>query len=430
MPVRNGEEYLAEAIESVLAQSGVDLTVAVIDNCSTDGSVELARRYTTDERVRVDVNEHDIGYYGSLNRALAATSAEFFVPFACDDIMRAGNLQAKAEVLQRTGAGFVHSTATEIDSAGNTLGLSVDHRFTAPVLAAPAAFADIARENPINCQSVVARTDALRAIGGFDARSHFASDWLTWMRLALRHPVAALGEPLIARRTHQATGTATGRRSGDHGRDLPATLERALSDERVPESWRGPWRDRILARMFASTAVMLHHDGLHRVIDGWGAYMVMGRAVLRQPNDPAMRDAYLTLVRASGLTTPDIPFDAVAIAPVDAGEAGKLAATVAELAPLLARLTIAVPAEQVDTTLHLLEPHFGQTALEVGLMPTNDWGELLVPGRLAVVPWGSPEVEISESAGLPVHPIDLPNRFDRAPDGSRWETVDAAACLP
>ena len=47
IPVKNGSAYLAEAIESVLAQTGVDLSVRVIDNQSDDDSLELAQRYAS-----------------------------------------------------------------------------------------------------------------------------------------------------------------------------------------------------------------------------------------------------------------------------------------------------------------------------------------------------------------------------------------------
>src|SRR5205085_8833713 len=118
LPVRNGELYFAEAIESVLAQGGVDLELAIYDNGSTDGSVELARRYLDDPRVSVTVNERDLHFYGSLNRALAETSCRYLVPFASDDLMLPGNLARKVEALERTGAAFAHSTAYPIDDSG------------------------------------------------------------------------------------------------------------------------------------------------------------------------------------------------------------------------------------------------------------------------------------------------------------------------
>ena len=51
-PVYNGERYLAECIESVRAQTFTDWEYIIVDNCSEDGSADLAERYAaTDERI-------------------------------------------------------------------------------------------------------------------------------------------------------------------------------------------------------------------------------------------------------------------------------------------------------------------------------------------------------------------------------------------
>jgi glycosyltransferase involved in cell wall biosynthesis len=67
--VRNGAGFIAEAIESVLAQDGVDLTVRVRDNLSSDDSVAIAERYANaDPRVEVAVNEHRRGLLRAVRR--------------------------------------------------------------------------------------------------------------------------------------------------------------------------------------------------------------------------------------------------------------------------------------------------------------------------------------------------------------------------
>ena len=58
-----------------------------------DGSARVARRYLSDPRVSYTANDRDLGYYGSLNRALHETACPLFVPFAADDLMAAENLE-------------------------------------------------------------------------------------------------------------------------------------------------------------------------------------------------------------------------------------------------------------------------------------------------------------------------------------------------
>jgi glycosyltransferase involved in cell wall biosynthesis len=427
--VKNGADYLAEAIESVLAQSEVELSVHVVDNLSADDSVEIARRYASDPRLRVDVNERDVKYYGSLNRALSEADTDYFVPFAADDVMRPGNLARKLEALEATGAGFAHSTAAKIDGRGAVDGMLFDHSQDPPLVEAPEFFRRIVPHNSVSCQAVVARTDALKEIGGFDARSLFAGDWLTWMRLSLRHAVATLPEPLMANRVHAAAGTGASMASGFNGRDIPATLDRVFVDDRLPASWSA-LRVPVLEEALREVAVNLDRDGVRRVAHGWAGYMAMGRRLALVPGSPVAFEQYRQLVAAAGLVPPAQPLVAAAVAPGSAEDAAALGAVVDELGGLLAGLNIAVDPERVDQTMELLGPVFGDTELDVALVPTGDPLEVITPGRVALARWGSELVAEAEGLGVPVYPFAIPDPFAQRPDPELWEAVDPDACLP
>lgn len=74
-PVYNGEAHLAECIESVLAQTYRNLDYVIVDNCSTDGSGEIAERYARqDRRVRVERCTEFLGIIENHNRALRLVS--------------------------------------------------------------------------------------------------------------------------------------------------------------------------------------------------------------------------------------------------------------------------------------------------------------------------------------------------------------------
>jgi GT2 family glycosyltransferase len=429
IPVKNGSRYLAETIESVLAQTGVNLSVRVLDNGSDDDSLELAQRYSSDPRLTAGRNPSDIHFYGSLNRILAETDAEYFVPFAGDDLMLAGNLSRKVEALENTGAAFASSSATLIDAAGTPTGVAPDHRATPSLLNAPEFFRLLVPHNIISCQSVVARSSALREIGGFDGRSIYASDWLTWLRLSLRGPVVTLAEQLISNRTHAQSGTSTYGSLGLNARDVPATLDHVFLDDALPPAWAKS-RDVLVAIAHATVAGEVSRSGLTRVTQGWAGYLAMGRALARQPHDQQLRAGYDDLLKAAGLAPPRAPYDAVARAPVDAVDAAALAATAHAIMPLLARLVIATDPDRVDAVMALLEPCFGTTELDVVVVPTTDHRELILPGCLVVARWGSDLVEEAEEAGVPVYPYDIPDPFVQPPDASRWQTVDIQRCLP
>jgi glycosyltransferase involved in cell wall biosynthesis len=76
-PVYNGAEFLAECIESVLSQTYENWNYTIVDNCSTDGTVQLARRYAAqDSRIRVQENQEFLRAIPNHNRAFRKISLE------------------------------------------------------------------------------------------------------------------------------------------------------------------------------------------------------------------------------------------------------------------------------------------------------------------------------------------------------------------
>ncbi len=68
--VFNRECYLAAAVDSVLAQTMQDFEIVIVDDCSTDGSVDIARAYAArDPRIRFFRNDRNLGDYPNRNKA-------------------------------------------------------------------------------------------------------------------------------------------------------------------------------------------------------------------------------------------------------------------------------------------------------------------------------------------------------------------------
>ncbi len=89
MPVRNGEKYIAEAIDSILAQTFGDYELIISDNASDDGTEAICTMYAAkDRRIRYHRNAQNIGGAGNFNRVFELASAEYFRWAAHDDVMR------------------------------------------------------------------------------------------------------------------------------------------------------------------------------------------------------------------------------------------------------------------------------------------------------------------------------------------------------
>lgn len=99
MPVYNGEQHLAEAIDSVLTQDAPDFELLVVDDGSTDGTPEILRS-CTDPRLRV-VRVGHLGLIGALNRGLEQARGRFISRMDADDIMSGGRLRRQMEAFAR-----------------------------------------------------------------------------------------------------------------------------------------------------------------------------------------------------------------------------------------------------------------------------------------------------------------------------------------
>jgi len=89
MPVYNSERTLGLAIESVLNQSHRNLRLIIVDDASTDQSLEIARSYLSDSRVAVFCNKENMGAYYSRNVGLGFISTQnwgYFTTHDADDI--------------------------------------------------------------------------------------------------------------------------------------------------------------------------------------------------------------------------------------------------------------------------------------------------------------------------------------------------------
>lgn len=96
MPTFNAEKYVHEAIESVLKQTFVDFEFIIVDDDSTDNTLEIIRSYK-DKRIRVIENKHN--FVDSLNRGLNAASGKYIARMDADDIMHADRLKIQYTIM-------------------------------------------------------------------------------------------------------------------------------------------------------------------------------------------------------------------------------------------------------------------------------------------------------------------------------------------
>jgi len=126
LAVYNGDDFLAEAIESILAQTFTDLALIICDNASTDSTGDICQRYAAlDKRVEYHRNLTNIGGVNNETLTFKLARSELFQLAAHDDVWEPELLQRCVDALDRDpGAIAAYSATKKIDEHGAVLGVS------------------------------------------------------------------------------------------------------------------------------------------------------------------------------------------------------------------------------------------------------------------------------------------------------------------
>lgn len=188
----NRAGFIGSTIESVLAQDYPDFEYLVVEDCSPDDSLAVARRYEGDPRLTVVANERNLGDYGNRNKALGLARGKYIKFVDCDDILYPHCLGAMLEVAERApDAGVVFATRERPP-------------WRYPVRLAPEevyrmhfTVGGVLHQGPL---SSLLRRDAVLAVGGFP--EIYTGDVACWLNLAREFPVVLTGGGLFWWREH------------------------------------------------------------------------------------------------------------------------------------------------------------------------------------------------------------------------------------
>ncbi len=184
IPCYNGERTLAQAIESALGQTYPEVEVIVVDDGSTDGSAEVARRYP--QRVRL-IQQTNHGLSASRNAAITAANGEYVVLLDADDVLLPDCVARRVAILQGDPSiGLVAGYYKEIDADGDPISRAPELR----KVWQGHAFRQAIRRNwgpPVGWTFPV---EVYKRVGGFDPMLRSAEDWDFVIRVSRRYQVA------------------------------------------------------------------------------------------------------------------------------------------------------------------------------------------------------------------------------------------------
>ena len=224
IPVFNGAKYLAATIESVLAQEGVDTEIIVVDDGSTDESVEVARAF--EPRVRIVCRPHS-GLAATRNAALREARGNFIAHLDNDDLLTPGSLQVRlARLLADPQLDIVAGHQQSFFS--EDMDPEVRSRLQIPENPQPGHLAGVA----------VIRSRVFEQLGGLDESFRSFGDFDWFLRATERgFRIEVLPEVVLRRRVHGANMSLTRKAEADLER---ARILKASLDRRRDRSQKGP----------------------------------------------------------------------------------------------------------------------------------------------------------------------------------------------
>lgn len=198
VPTYRGECYIAQAIDSALAQTYSHFELLIVNDGSPDRVVEVIQPYLTDTRVKY-FEQPNAGVAAARNTALGHAKGKYVGFLDQDDEWLPHKLALQVEYLEaHPDIALVHGRQDCVDNDGQLL--ADDFINIEPI--SGHCFPQLFEKNRIAVLTVLIRHAAIREAGGFNPRASRADDYELWLRVTLRHPIAFLDQVVARYRVH------------------------------------------------------------------------------------------------------------------------------------------------------------------------------------------------------------------------------------
>jgi glycosyltransferase involved in cell wall biosynthesis len=285
-PSYNQAEFLEETIRSVLDQDYEPLEYMVVDDGSTDGSVEIVRRYA--DRLAWWTSQENAGQVAAINRGFEHSHGEYMAFVNSDDTLLPGAVRTMVEALEADPAlVMVYGDALYTDAESRETGYLPSRAWD------PARMVR-ACDNHVVQPSSMWRRSAWELAGPLNERGYYFFDFEFYLRLSALGPVRRLEVPLSTYREHPASKTmGSGVRKAD---DFFRFAEQFLATDALPDSLR-PY-----ARQGRSSAYIAAGDYLYDALELARARRALWRGLATSPRNVSRRS--LSLAAKSLLPAP------------------------------------------------------------------------------------------------------------------------------
>lgn len=188
----NRERYIGEAIESVLSSTFKNFELIIVDDCSSDNTLSIAKSFARkDNRIRVYLNEENLGDYSNRNKASTYARGKYLKYVDSDDKIFNNTLDVMVKAMEQfPDVGFAVSSRSENSTTIFTPSQAYKtHFFVRGLLDYGPTGTIISKEKFVAC--------------GMFKTIRNVSDLDLWMRMGLKYPVIELPKDLVFWREHE-----------------------------------------------------------------------------------------------------------------------------------------------------------------------------------------------------------------------------------
>lgn len=297
----NHAAFLPRRMDSLMTQTYSNLEILVVDDCSTDDSVDVLRRYESQLNVTVVARERNGGWISTSNEGLNRSSGEFVIFANCDDDCDPRMIERLVQEMARhPTAGIAFCRSLFIDEEDRVIGddfatreRAFRVRCSSDTLLTGAEMERFLLHSCVipNLSAALIRRECLSTLGAFTAAYRVCNDWDLFFRIAAKYDVAYVAEALNRFRQHPTTiriTTKSGITIAEYLRLLLGRIrtldlswtERVRYRTRVMYLWSGhvmapswvgianiPWHLGIVLRHDPAALLLLAPSALQRVVD-------------------------------------------------------------------------------------------------------------------------------------------------------------------
>lgn len=208
IPTYNNEQYIKATLESILEQTYENIEVVVVDDHSKDHTVEIVKSIE-DERIKLYINDQNLGMVGNWNRCLELATGEFVKLICADDMIHKNAVEREVEVLTKyPNVNLVESDTQLVDINDKKAGVFKRYPKSGVVKGKKVAKCSLMLNNffgaPVNNMF---RRAVLDKTGGFDKSFTYILDFDMWVRIACQGDIYIIHEVLNSFRVRNDSNT-------------------------------------------------------------------------------------------------------------------------------------------------------------------------------------------------------------------------------